>query len=344
MPSLSKVRSETRFILKWGSILAILFLVVYLGTVIKEKISPSPNPPPTVSFGKLNQIEFPPSREKEGFKYTIDTLTGKLPEFPDRTKIYKFSPGRVDFLSLEKAKEKVSVLGFKNKESFIAENTYEWIEREPLLRKISYNILSSDFVFSTSFLTDPIVESGTNLPTDDEAIGIAKRFFESQSSFPKDIDETKTKIALFSIKNYTLIPADEIQKAKIIRIDFFQKDIDGLPIYYPNFMFSTINALIAGGQNAPQVVEASFSYHYISNDSATYPIKSSSQAFEELKREKAIIISYSGKTTDILIKNVFLAYYLDQKNQKHLMPIIVFEGNDDFVAYVSAVKDEWINN
>ena len=263
MPSLSKVTSETKFIFKWGSILAILFLIVYLGMVIKEKINPTPLPPPTVSFGKLDPIESPPSREKEDFKYTIDTLSGKLPEFSDRVKIYKISLGKVDFLSLEKAKEKVSVLGFKNKESFVAENTYQWIEREPLLRKISYNILSSDFVFSTSFITDPVIESGINLPTEDGAIGIAKRFLESLSSFPKDIDEAKTKISLYSIKNYTLAPVDKVSIAQIIRVDFFQKDIDGLPIYYPNPMLSTINALIAGGQNAPQVVEASFSYHYI---------------------------------------------------------------------------------
>jgi len=328
--------------------LSISFLILYLGikigTFIKEKINPAPLPPATASFGKLDPIEFPQSREAQGFKYTIDTLNGKLPEFPDRTKVYKISPGKIDFLSLEKAKEKVSVLGFKNKESFVAENTYQWIDAGYMLRRISYNILSSDFVFSSSFLTDPIVESGINLPPQNEAIAIAKRFLESQSSFPHDIDETKTKTALFSIKNYTLIPADKIQEAKIIRVDFFQKDIDGLPIYYPSPMLSTINALIAGGQNASQVVEASFFYQDISNDSATYPIKSSSQAFEELKREKASVISYSGKTTDIPVKNVFLAYYLNQKDQQYLMPIIVFEGNDDFVAYVSAVKDELIDN
>jgi len=341
MPNLSKVRAETRFVLKWGSILAILFLVVYLGMVIKEKIIPTPLPPPTVSFGKLPAIEFPKSQEVKDAKYVIDTLTGKLLELPDRVKVYKIDPGKVDFLSLDRAQEKVSLLGFKNQKSFVSENTYQWVDRGIKLRQISYNISSSNFVFSTSFLTDATIGQN-NLAQPDQAIATAKSFLKSLSSFPEDLDETQTKTSLYAIKNYTIVPGDQ-STAQIIRVDFPQKNINSLPMRYPNSHHSTIYALIAGGQN-PEVVEASFQYKNVSNDYATYPIFTSSQAFDMLQEGKAYVLSYFGTENEILIKNVFLAYYIEEKEQKYLMPIVVFEGDDDFVAYVSAIKDEWINN
>ena len=35
--------------------------------------------------------------------------------------------------------------------------------------------------------------------------------------------------------------------------------------------------------------------------------------------------------------------YLENKEQNFLMPVVVFEGDNGFIAYVSAVTDEWIN-
>lgn len=347
MPTLTKVTSETRFVLKWGGILIsaliIIFLAAKIGTAIKEKFYPSPGPLPTVSFGKLDPIKFPKTPTNKSLNFTIDTIPGTLPVFPDRTKVYKTSANRVDFLSLEKAQKKVSLLGFPNQKTLVSENTYQWVSNEPLLRKISFNISTSNFVYSSSFITDPNVNSGANLPAESEAINTGKKFLENLSSFPSDIDLTKTKTSLHTIKNYTLIKAEKLSKAQIIRVDFFQKDIDKMPIYYSNPSTSNINLLIAGGENSPQVVEALYLHENISQEFATYPIKSASQAFSELKQGKAYIL-HTLSTTNVAIKNVFLGYYLAEQNQKYLMPIVIFEGDNGFFAYVSAVRDEWVGN
>ena len=44
-----------------------------------------------------------------------------------------------------------------------------------------------------------------------------------------------------------------------------------------------------------------------------------------------------------MIKKIYLAYYLSEQRQNYLMPIVIFEGNNNFYAYVQAVQDEWIN-
>lgn len=340
MPTLSKVTSETRFVLKWATIIIVVILVAKIGIAIKEKLYPSPAPSPTVSFGKLEAIKFPVNSPLKPPKYTLDTISGTFPVFSDRVKVYKITPNIVSFLSLEKAQSKVSRLDFGTQKSLISENTYQWIDRTTLLRKISFNILSSDFIYSTSFVTDPTIRS-INL-SQTEATNIAKTFLEDLSSFPDDIDLTKTKTSLHTIKNYTIEPSDNISKAQIIKVDFFQKDIDKLPIYYPS-LSSTINLLIAGGENNYKVVEAFYTHKNISTESATYPIKTASEAFLELKQGKAYVSSFNEKDTNVLIKNMFLGYYLGKDEQKYLMPIIIFEGDNDFFAYISAVKDEWVS-
>lgn len=341
MPTLSKVTSETRFILKWGAIIIVIILVIKIGIAIKEKFYPAPAPPPTVSFGKLEAIKFPTNVTDKSLKYTLDTISGTLPVFPDRLKVYKITPSRVDFLSLEKAQNKVSTLGFGTQKSLISQNTYQWIDRKQLLRKISFNILSSDFIYSSSFITDPTIQQDINV-SESEATNIAKTFLENLSSFPDDIDLTKTKTSLHTIKNYAIIPSDSISKAQIIKVDFFQKDIDRLPIYYPA-LSSTISFLIGVLENNTQVVEAFYTHKDISAEFATYPIKTASEAFLELKRGKAYISSFGEKDTNVFIKNMFLGYYLGKDEQKYLMPIIIFEGDSDFFAYISAVKDEWVS-
>lgn len=340
MPTLSKVTSGTRFVLKLGAITIVAILVIKIGIAIKQKLYPAPVPPPTVSFGKLEVIKFPANVTKKPLKYTLDTISSTFPVLPDRLKVYKITPNIVSFLSLEKAQSKVSKLDFGSQKSLISENTYQWIDRKQLIRKISFNILSSDFIYSTSFITDPTIRS-INL-SQTEAINIAKTFLEDMSSFPDDIDLTKTKTSLHTIKNYTIVPSESISKAQIIKVDFFQKDVDKLPIYYPT-LSSTINLLIGDRENNPQVVEALYTHKDISTEFATYPIKTASEAFLELKRGKAYISSFNEKETNVFIKNMFLGYYLGKDEQKYLIPIIIFEGDNDFFAYISAVKDEWVS-
>ena len=146
------------------------------------------------------------------------------------------------------------------------------------------------------------------------------------------------------VENNTLIPTPKISGSKIVRVSFFQKDVDGLPIYYELGITSTIDLLIGKENNELKVVDARYFHKNISQESSTYAIKSASQAFSELKDGKGYIASKDPNIVEITIKKVTLGYYIGQLEQEFLMPVVVFEGENDFVAYISAVKDEWINN
>lgn len=116
-----------------------------------------------------------------------------------------------------------------------------------------------------------------------------------------------------------------------------------IPVLYSHPPYSTMNFWVASGEQSLEVVEANFSHKtpiFSNEDTATYYIKTSREAFDELKNSKAYIASYAGSKTNVVINNIYLAYYLDETTQEYLMPIIVFEGDNGFSAYISAIKTE----
>lgn len=346
MPTLSKAKRGTQTILRWlGISLFIIFLFLFgirfLG-FIKDIFTPPPAP--QASFGKLTPISFP-NKPKENIIYSLDTLSGFLPNFSDRTKVYKISTNPPTLLALDKTREKVSRVGFTTNETKIAEDVYQWADKDPSLqRTVTINIFSSDFTLSSSFLTTPALQTLSGSDQKQSAVEKAKSFLSNMSLFTDDLDNQKTKATLYSIEKGELIPTPKLSDAKIVRVDFFQKDLDGLPIYYEKGVGSTINLLVGKENNELKVVSATYFHKNISKNSSTYAIKSASQAFSELKQGMGFVASKPKDIVEVSIKKVFLGYYVGESEQEFLMPVIIFEGDNDFVSYISAVRDEWINN
>jgi hypothetical protein len=311
--------------------------------MLKERLYPKTPPPPTVSFKKIPEIVFPNKTNQKNYTFSLDTVSGNLPVFPDRTKIYKMVSPLPDLLALQKAKNKVSSVGFNDTELAISDRTYQWGDPTNLNRTLTMDILTNDFGLSSSFMTDSVVQSAINLPNEQGAITSAQNFLSSMSIFPNDIDINKAKTLLFSIKNSTLNPATSLSNTQVIEVDFFQKDVDNLSIFYPNGVGSTMNVLVVGGQQQPQIAQVSFFHQTISNESATYPIKTAAEAFSLLQQGLGYVASDFGSSTDIPIKNVFLGYYIGNKKQDYLEPVAIFEGDNGFFAYVPVIADEWVN-
>jgi hypothetical protein len=101
--------------------------------------------------------------------------------------------------------------------------------------------------------------------------------------------------------------------------------------------------LVGGGSEHAQVVEAHFYHYYPGKDSATYPLKSSKELFNELLQGKAHIAAYDGSSPNVTITDISLAYYVDS-NHGYFMPVAVFKGSGNFYAYLPAVSDQWAGN
>lgn len=344
--SLHAVTEEVRSVVKWASITLGIILLSYVlfkgGVIVKNIIFPPQLPPPTVAFGKLPQLLFPENASSQTFSYKLNTTTGALPVFADRIKVYELIKPQPSLNALKKAREKVASVGFERQPTRLVDTLYQWSTQNPPFKFLALDILSFNFELSSQFLSDQTVLAGLNLPSEAEAIESARAFLSKMGALYTDFDDSKTKTNLLGIRNSELVPATSFSNSQIIQVDFYQKNIDTFPIFYPKPPFSTMSLLVASGEREGDIVRGNFSHQSISNSFATYPIKTSDEAFQILQKGNAYIASYYGASPQILITNVFLGYYLDEKIQNYLIPIIIFEGNDGFFAYVEAIKDEWI--
>lgn len=255
---------------------------------------------------------------------------------------------------------------------------YEWDEPSGLQRKIIYDNVTYNFSLDSNYLTSLDVLNGKNIKDQPTAFTTAQSFLSSINSLPADLDFNLTTDP-DPANDYTVAPelytidrgtgekvkATSLSDAKVIRVDFYQKAIEysltaatgddlarfqnfdlKIPIMYPHPPYSTMDFYVASGADQAQVMAGSYAYQAVDTSAnttpdqlATYPIKPAAQAFEELKAGKAYVASYYGSDSQVVIKKVYLAYFIGENTQKYLMPVFVFEGENGFFAYVSAVQD-----
>ena len=350
MLTLTQASKETKQILLWGGLflgaIVVLILFFRLALFVKELIFPTPPPKPLVAFGKLQPQIFPINVTNQTLTYTINTLSGGFPAFPDQVKVYRILPVQPDLLAISKFQQKAVSIGFKPGHTTISDKIYEWRSNSNLGgldRRIRTNVVDNSFTITSPYQLDADILAGKNLPDENTAIGMGQNMLSSMELLSEDIDESKTKANLFFIKNGILSNATSLSNTQIIEVNFFQKNVDKLPIFYERPFSSNISMLVTGGRDRTQIVGANYIHQQISDQSSTYPIKTADQAFTELKEGKAYIGSYFGGSANINITNVVLGYYMSSQTQDFLMPIYVFEGDSGFRAYVGAITDELIN-
>lgn len=333
--SLAQVTTKTRFVLKLGGIIIAGLILLFLILKVKNILFPPPPPSPTVSFGKLPSLEFPKGEDSKNLTYSVDTISGTLPVFPTLEKVFKMDEKKPDLLSLDKANSIAKALGFEDKPVGVSENVFQWKQKDG--KTLTMNILNFNFNYSTNYLSGPKIP---NFSKDNNlAISSSVDFLQRMGLLYDDLDQTKTKTSFFLVKNFDIVPVTSLSSAQIIRVEFFQKTFNNLPIYYSST--SPLNFLIKTERDEPQVVEANFFHQKPSESFSTYPLKSAQQALGALKKGDAYISDLPA-TQKIAIKKVTIGYYISDKKQDFLIPIIIFEG-DNFRAFVTAVKDEWVN-
>lgn len=316
--------------------LFVLFLLFKVGFAVKEAIFPSPPPAPGTAFGKLQNVVFPQGENSSKFSYSVDTLSGSLPNFPMIFPVYKMVGYVPNLLDLENTQKVVEAAGFNGNGIKLTDREYFWQKADG--SRLTIDILTKDYSLDIRLAQD---NSRTQMKNEDQAITTASSFVDSLFP-PNDLDKSKTKTNLLFLQGSNLTKVQSLSAANLVAVNFFQKDINDYQIFYPNKDSSTMTIYIAKGNPRPEVVGASFHHQYVGNDSSTYPLISSQEAFDILKKGGGYIVSSNDNNKNVSIKNVRLGYYMSEDKQSYLQPIMIFEGND-FIAYVPAVKDEWLS-
>ena len=275
--------------------------------------------------------------------YKLETVSGGTPNLGDRAKIYLMPLNQPNLLSLNRANLQARKMGFSGSAQKITDTLYQWQKNKPLPTFLKMDIINYNFTIRKNWQEDQSLLEEKALPIREQAIMEAKNFLQASGLLTDDLENGKAKVSYLRFTPPKLTPVLSPSEADFVRVYLFRDNLDNLPLLPPNPDKALVSVLISGSRNKEKrILEVEYTHFPIAKEIfATYPLKTSAQAWEELKSGKGFIANFKEGKTQITIRKIYLAYFENTIPQNYLQPIYVFEGNDDFVAYVPAIKSEW---
>ena len=344
--SLTHTAHTTRNLFKFGGLGIILFYfswsLLVAGVKAYRKANP-PKIPPTIRFGKLPPIIFPQKKIKKK-DFILELANDKFPEFPDQAKVYVVYRPTSILLALEYDTKTARNLGFVSPPIKISNGVYQF-KNDVTKKTLTINILDGSFRMEYPYQQDQILQSSGNLSTKSQAIATARSFLQTAGKLTSDLKEGEQKITYWKISFDGLKPVLSHSEANAIRVDFLRENLDGnIMIYSSQSDKSSVSLLISNSTvENKKIIEVDYKYSPIDRQSfSTYPIKSVTQAWNEMKASNYWPAKQNSPDT-ISIRNVEFAYFEPNSLTNYMQPIFIFRGDNDFTAYVSAIPPSWIS-
>ncbi len=344
--SLTQAASITRRIIKYGTFFIVFLIVAQLlwklGFGVYRKISPEKPPPPTVAFGRLPKLSFPSQDGLPKFSYILQTPTGALPTLPTIASVYFMPQDKASFLKLEEGTAKAQRLGFSESPREISETIYKFQNSEAPI-SLDMNIVNKTFSLSYDLSKNPELLS-LRPQSAQEAISTVTSFLSQASLLTADLQNGRKTSDFIKVEGGALVRAISLSEANFIRVNLFRSDYNNLPVVNPDRQKGNVWFLVSGDRSSSRSVIAG-EYHYFpvaQDKSSTYPLKTAQMVWDELVGGQGFIIQPSTTGSgQVVIRRVGLAYYDSGRPQEFLQPVVVFEGDGDFVAYVPAITADF---
>jgi len=349
MATLTEAAYYTRTGVKWGVVALVGLMVgrIFFGALIAwwKATHPPPPPPPTVGFGKLPAIQFPDTIQPD-LEYSLETVSGTTPVLNDQTAVYFMPIKKANLLALERATEKAANLGFVFNPKKISEEVYQWTKTQPLASSLEINIITGNFEIEVNWQTDPGFLKKKQLPNQTQAAKEISGLLRQARLIPIDLVEGRQEIAYFKVVGNKYVKTVSLSEADFVKLSMFRKPIgeDQLLAVTPESENGIVQVMFSGSTDSGERI-VSLIYNYFPVDYLnfqTYPLKASSQAWEELKSGQGFVAAVDDGVEQVIVRRVKLAYFDSFKPQNYLQPVYVFEGDNGFIGYVGAVDEEWI--
>ena len=344
--------------------LFILFVIPRAQDII-DKLSVNKDPP-NPAYGALDPLKFtrkpindPPPR------YTLNTKDGRLPRrVPIKMTVYKIKPPSFSFQAGKEALDDAKFLGFRQDElvTDLKADIYKWRSLT------SGGVLTVDTkTRSLTLETDlygKFIEFKVGSINEESAVKFSKDMFKKIGRIDDLYNSGKQTVFLGRYIGNNISDTRDITEAQLARIDFF-RSINNYPILGPDPSKGLLSAVIRN----PVKAESPFNYPKIEayyweidpDPTATYPIITVEAAWDQVQQGNGIITNitpkganafepyFKTKVENILIDNIYLAYYETPEYITHLQPIFVFAGKyttrntegGDIVLYYPAVSGEY---
>lgn len=351
MASLTETAYYTRRAVNWGIFVIVGYVVLrftwgIISTVYLTVFPPKP-PQANHAFSKLPPLRFPAPQASPSAQliFQLETIEGSVPRASESANVYFMPKTGSNLLALSTAQNFAKRLGFAT--TPVAEpsnkNVYRFDDATAQLRHLWYDIVSTNFILRYAFEQDTGLFLERNIPGAAAAQAEARNLLQTYALFPSNFAGGVIKVNFYRVSESTLTPVASQSQADAVRVDFFRPNLADTPVISTTPDEGPISIIFSGSKNSKKrVLQFNYTYWPIDQQNiATYPLKTSSFAWQELQSGGGYIVHYPN-TAVATIRNVYLAYYDPFEPQTYLQPIFVFEGDNGFQAFVPAIDPEWV--
>lgn len=314
--------------------LVIILILFFAARAILGLTFPSPPAPATVAFGKLPRPDFSDGiAAPRNISYKIETISGELPKLATSARVLAIVTPEPSFGAQERAKISASKVGFQNPKE-VSGGILRFSDPQETDRILMVDTISGDLTLESNFLNKAQISSSKIKSVDEateKAIDFLNQFDVGSDEFPRDLVKTK-KLKVQDGKLVEALTGD----LNLVEVNFQRAAIDKLPVVNPRENKASISILVS----ANKIVEATVKMHHVERFKfATYPLKSTNEAFEDLTKGKGILNREANE--EFIVRDVKLGYLETQKEQPFLQPVYIFESDNFWQAYVAAVDETW---
>lgn len=348
-PNLTSMTSLGRQAVKFGIIgLVVLIVGRTLATAainFWKAANPPPPPAPTMGFGILPALQFPPNLVTKPQSYTLE-MAGRLPSFGDRAKVFLMPRSSLTLSSDDKVRKLAAKYGFVFAPEILDSQTYRWSKSQPLESTLEIDAVNLTFELQTNFMSRPeLLDDSQKLRTGAQATEQVKSFLSGNALLPTDLATASAKITYLKALGSDLQAAASLSDA-----DFIQVDLDRYPIdsqfasYGPDGTKGAVHAIVSGGlKGSDSIVRMEYNYYPVDYLQVhTYPLRSTDSAWKILQAGEGYIANPGAGPTAV-IRKVTLGYFESFTEQTYFQPIYVFTGDNGFVGYVPAIDPKLLS-
>jgi hypothetical protein len=346
MTSLTDTSKYARDAIKYGAVGFVFLIIVFTGWQI-YKARPRPTSPiiPTVKFGKLTLLAFPKEKARPN-SLILQTIHGGPPEASSTARVYRIPQKSPSLLSGKRAQQFALKLNFSPEPVEKTPSEYKFVDPDYPARSLNYDLLKGNFKLKYDLTIDPSPIGGSSLPANENlAIEEASTIFKSLGKLDGFLANGEKFVSYLKYENNSLTETTNALDAKFVRIDFTSKPIGDLKVKYSQPNKSSVYVVISGRRIEQERIVQIYYQHFPpdENDFATYPLKDSQVAWDELKSGGGFVASIGeGNLNQVFVRDAYLAYFDPGEPQEYLAPIFVFTGDRGFEAYIQAIDPVWI--
>lgn len=296
---------------------------------------------PDSKFGLLPQLNFPNTTvSSSNFSYSLDNITGNLPKigvdpgFEKLIKVYFLAKTFATLLSSERSQILAEKFNITAPPNILSETKYKFEGKD---RNLLVDLDTGNF----SYTKEATVSGKVNLDDNNKLVADFEQILASLGVLKEDLRNGRTKVTFLKTSGGQLTTTQLITEAQAALISLWPAAIDKKSIFTADYNKSLVSAVVTGkADNLDNYLTLDFTYYPIDISTfATYPLKDSTAAFDDLTNGKGAVV-VAPDQSKVSITSIDLGYYLPENYSPYLQPIYIFEG-PNFVAYTSAISEQF---